>query len=123
MGTGPLLTDEQLLARLHAPPDLSEGVQSLTYWRERRRRLPWYRIRARREAGRMIISWEQRVRGALFTQRHVSVDIRASAGVLLASSLLRRWGRRGAIAVTTLIAVTIMAAPLIAAIVVLSRFA
>jgi hypothetical protein len=37
------LTDEQLLVRLRAPPDLDDGVQSLDYWRRRSRRLPWYR--------------------------------------------------------------------------------
>jgi hypothetical protein len=43
-------TDDQLLVRLLAPPDLDDGVQSLDYWRGRSRRLPWYRWGARREA-------------------------------------------------------------------------
>ena len=44
-------TDEELLGRLLAPPDLKDGVESLEYWRRRSRQLPWYRIRARRECG------------------------------------------------------------------------
>src|SRR6185503_12727718 len=54
MGTGSFASDDELLARLQAPPDLCDGVESLAYWRTRLGRLPWYRRRARREASRMI---------------------------------------------------------------------
>jgi hypothetical protein len=92
-------TDEQLLARLHAPPDLDDGVQSLDYWRRRSRRLPWYRWRARREAVRMIIRWEHRVGEALVSQRRAPLEARLAAGVLVARTRLARWTRRAGIAV------------------------
>jgi hypothetical protein len=57
-----LSTDDQLLARLQAASDLGEGIESLSYWRARRARLAWHRIRARREAARMILRSERRVR-------------------------------------------------------------
>ena len=60
--TGSRSDDDQLVSRLLAPPDLEEGVQSLGYWWGRSRRLPWYRLKARREAARMTARWEQRVR-------------------------------------------------------------
>jgi hypothetical protein len=113
--------DDRLLARLHAPPDLHEGVESLAYWQGRRQRLAWYRIRARREAARMIVRREQRVRGALAAQPGVPVAVRGSAVLLIARSRLRRWGRRAAIAVTAITGVTVLAAPFIAAVLLLSR--
>src|SRR6516162_5196283 len=89
--------DDRLIARLQAPPDLSEGVQSLAYWDQRHQRLAWYRIRARREAARMIVRWEQRVRRAMLSQQGVPIAHRTSAGLLIARTRLRRWGRRAAI--------------------------
>jgi hypothetical protein len=85
--------DDRLLARVQSPPDLSEGVESLAYWLERRERLPWYRIRARREADEMIVRWERRVRSAIFSQPDVPITARASAGMLLVRTRLRRWSR------------------------------
>jgi hypothetical protein len=82
--------DEQLLAELQAPPDLRDGVESLEYWRDRAKRLSWYRIRARREARLMTERWERRVRAALFSQRGVPVGSRVSAALLLARI---RWQR------------------------------
>lgn len=114
-------TDDQLLARLHAPPDLNDGMQSLSFWRERRQRLAWYRLSARREATRMILRWEQRVRDAVLSQRGVPIAIRTSAGLLVARSRLRRWSRRVAIAVTAAVAVTVMAAPVVAVVVLLAQ--
>jgi hypothetical protein len=113
--------DDQLLISLQGPPDLRLGVDSLAYWRERRRRLSWYRVRARREASRMILTWEQRVRGALVSQRGVPIELRVSAGVLLAQTVLRRWGRRAGIAITATIVVAFLAAPLIASAVFLAH--
>jgi hypothetical protein len=48
-------SDEQLLGRLLAPPDLDDGVESLGFWSRRVRQLPCYRLRARREAARMTV--------------------------------------------------------------------
>jgi hypothetical protein len=111
------LTDEQLLVRLRAPPDLDDGVQSLDYWRRRSRRLPWYRWGARREAMRMIVRWEQRVGEALVSQRRAPLEARLAAGVLVARTRLARWTRRAGIvvfaAVTTV--VVLVAIPAMAA--------
>ncbi|HYB27518.1 MAG TPA: hypothetical protein VEF89_12935 [Solirubrobacteraceae bacterium] len=92
-------TDEQLLGRLLAPPDLHHGVESLNYWSRRSRRLPWYRIRARREAVRMTMRWEQRVRAAVGSQHRASLEDRVFAGALVARTRLARWTRRAGIAV------------------------
>jgi hypothetical protein len=112
-------TDEQLLVRLLAPPDLDDGVQSLDYWRRRSRRLPWYRWGARREAVRMIVRWEHRVGQALVSQRRARLEVRLAAGVLVARTRLARWSRRAGIvvfvAVTTV--VVLVAVPAVAALV------
>ena len=92
-------TDEQLLGRLLAPPELHDGVESLDYWSRRSRRLPWYRIRARREAVRMTVRWEQRVRAALVAQHRASLEARVFAGALVVRTRLSRWTRRAGIAV------------------------
>jgi hypothetical protein len=113
--------DEQLLSRLNAPPDLAQGTQSLAYWHDRRRSLSWYRIRARREAARMIVRWEHRVRRAMFSQPDVPITLRGSAGLLLARTRAWRWGRRAAIALTALVGVTLMASPVVGAVVLLGR--
>jgi hypothetical protein len=94
-------SDEQLLARLLAPPDLEDGVQLLGYWRQRGRQLPWYRMSARREAARMTIRWEQRVGAALVAQRGAPPALRFSAGLLVARTRLGRWSRRVRIALLT----------------------
>jgi hypothetical protein len=91
-------TDEQLVARLLAPPALEDGIESLDYWSRRSRRLPWYRIRARREAVRMTVRWEQRVGAALLSRRGVPLDSRILAGALVARTRLARWTRRAGIA-------------------------
>lgn len=91
-------SDEQLLGRLLAPPALDDGVESLDYWSRRSRRLPWYRIRARREAIRMTVLWEQRVGAALFSHR-APLEARILAGGLVARTRMARWTRRVGIAV------------------------
>jgi hypothetical protein len=111
-----LSTDQQLLTRLQAPPDLRDGIESLDYWRARRRQLPWYRVGARREAARMTVRWEQRVRAALL-QRGAPIATRLSAGLLLGRTRLRRWTTRVAIAVTVTVAFGLLTAPVIAAVV------
>jgi hypothetical protein len=91
-------TDEQLVGRLLAPPALEDGVESLDYWSRRSRRLPWYRIRARREAVRMTVRWEQRVTAALVGRHRASLDARVRAGALVARTRMVRWTRRAGIA-------------------------
>jgi hypothetical protein len=112
-------TDEQLLARLLAPPDLDDGVQSLDYWHRRRRRLPWYRWGARREAVRMIVRWEHRVGEALVSQRHAPLESRLAAGVLVVRTRLARWTRRAGIAVLAAVTtvVVVVAVPAVAGLV------
>ena len=92
-------TDEQLLGRLLAPPDLDDGVQSLNYWSRRSQRLPWYRVRARREAVRMTIRWEQRVGAALVSHHRTPIEARLFAGALVARTRWARWTRRAGIVV------------------------
>src|SRR4051794_21688004 len=94
MATAPLSSDDALLERLQAPPDLREGADALEYWRGRRRRLPWYRVAARREAARMTVVWERRVRGALLRQRGSPTAVRLQAAGVARAFGPRRWGRR-----------------------------
>jgi hypothetical protein len=101
-------TDEQLLVRLLAPPDLDDGVQALDYWRRRSRRLPWYRWGARREAVRMIIRWEHRVGEALLSQRRAPLEDRLAAGVLVGRTRLARWTRRARMAVFAAVTAVVM---------------
>jgi hypothetical protein len=108
--------DDQLLARLHAPPDLAQGTQSLAYWHDRRRSLSWYRIRARREAARMILRWEDRVRRAILSEHDAPITVRTSAGLLVVRTRAWRWGRRAVIALTALVGVTLMASPVVGAV-------
>lgn len=92
-------TDEQLLGGLLAPVALDDGIESLGYWSRRSRRLPWYRIRARREAVRMTVLWEQRVGAALVSRHRASLEVRVRAGGLVARTRMARWTRRAGIAV------------------------
>ena len=112
-------TDEQLLGRLLAPSDLEDGVEALEYWRRRSRQLPWHRIRARREAVRMTVRWEQRVAAALVSQHAAPLDSRLSAGVLVARTRLTRWTRRVGVAVALAVmsVLVLVAIPAVAALV------
>ena len=101
MGTGSFASDDELLARLQAPPDLCDGLESLAYWRTRLGRLPWYRRRARREASRMILVWERRVLAALLADRGAPLWARVRAARLVAAGPLRRWARRGGVVLGT----------------------
>ena len=101
-------TDEQLLGRLLAPPDLDDGVESLAFWSRRSRGLAWYRIRARREAVRMTVRWEQRVGAALASQQRASLEARVLAGALVARTRLARWTRRAGIAVLTAVTAVVV---------------
>jgi hypothetical protein len=90
--------DEELTRRLLAPPRLDDGLESLDYWRRRSRRLPWYRFRARREATRMLIRWEQRVGAAIVSHDDAPLGARLSAAGMVTRSRLARWTRRAGIA-------------------------
>jgi hypothetical protein len=94
-------TDEQLLGRLLAPPDLHDGVESLAFWSRRSKRLAWYRIRARREAVRMTVLWERRVGAALLSRYPAPLEARVLAGALVARTRLARWTRRAGLAALT----------------------
>lgn len=84
--------DAALLAHATAPPELTDGVEALSYWHARQRELPWYRRGARREATRMAAAWEGRVAEAAIRARDVHPLDRGLAAVLVA----RSWGRRSA---------------------------
>jgi hypothetical protein len=90
-------TDDRLLGRLLAPPDLHDGVESLDYWSRRSRRLPWYRFRSRREALRMTVRWEQRLRATIVAQDRAPLEARVLAGALVMRTRLARWTRRAAV--------------------------
>lgn len=92
----PAEDDEALLAAASAPPDLSDGIESLAYWRARHRDLPWFRRSARREAERMMAAWERRVAQAIAARPESPLRDRASAALLVARSGGRRWARRWA---------------------------
>jgi hypothetical protein len=121
--TSLLSRDDELLARLQAPPDLSDGLDSLAYWRGRRERLPWYRRRAKREAARMVVVWERRVRAAMLRQRGAPLAARFLAARLLASGPLRRSARRAgfaaAAAATTLLVLAMAPALLVVSVLIM----
>ena len=56
--------DELLVQSMLAPPPLEQARSSLEFWRERRKVLPLYRRRERREADEMIKRWGARVAAA-----------------------------------------------------------
>jgi hypothetical protein len=114
-------TDDQLLTRLHAPPDLQDGMESLEYWRDRSKRLAWYRLRARREAKLMAVRWEQRVRLALLSQRGVPWGARISAGLLLGRMSLQRLRFRTALVVMGVIAAALVILPFALAVFLLAQ--
>ena len=110
-----LSVDDELLARLEAPPDLSDGLDSLAYWRARRERLPWYRRRAKREAARMVFAWERRVRAAMLRQRGAPLASRFRAVRLLAAGPVRRYARRAGVAAAATLLILAMAPSLLVA--------
>src|SRR5215217_7618384 len=57
-------SDDELLARLHAPHSVEEARESLLYWERRAVTLPLRRRRARREAQMMAAAWRERLRHA-----------------------------------------------------------
>jgi hypothetical protein len=82
--------------------ELADGIEALNYWRSRRARLPWHRIRDRAECDEMVRRWEQRVRWAILEDRRADLITRFEGGALVlrthAHAFGRRWARRLAIA-------------------------
>jgi hypothetical protein len=113
MRSGPVSSDDALLARLQAPPDLREGAEALEYWRGRRQRLPWYRVAARREAAQMAVVWEKRVRAALIRQRGLPTTVRVEAARLIAGIWFRRSARRVAVPLTLIAMTALVVAPFV----------
>ena len=89
---------------------LHDATESLVYWRERRARLPWYRRSARREAARMALTWERRVRSAVLTHAEAPLALRLDAALVAGRSWLSRWVRRAGIAALAMTALMAVAA-------------
>lgn len=81
--------DLVLVEAMLAPPPLEDARRSLTYWEERRRRLPVYQRAARREAREMAARWQGRVREAELLRFEATVAGR----ILKAVGLSRLYGR------------------------------
>src|SRR6476660_4045009 len=56
--------DELLVQEMLAPLPLDQARSSLEFWRGRRKVLPFYRLKERREADEMIHRWRARVAAA-----------------------------------------------------------
>jgi hypothetical protein len=52
---------ERMPALMHGRQDLADARESLAYWEERARRLPWHAVRRRREARVLAARWRKRV--------------------------------------------------------------
>ena len=89
--------------------EIDDGMESLQYWHDRSRRLPWYRRSARREARAMAERWERRVAAAVVSQRGVPMRMRASGAVLVAGTRIQRlrigrWVRVAAVSLMLMLA-------------------
>jgi hypothetical protein len=82
--------DLVLIERMLAPPPLEDARSSHDYWRRRRKRLPLYRVAARREAKEMTIFWQERVRAA----ERAEFEATPLGRVLTALGLSGHWLRR-----------------------------
>ena len=82
--------DLLLIERMLAPPPLEDARNSLEYWRARRKRLPLYRLAARREAKEMALFWHERVRAAELARFEASPAGRLLARVGISSIWFRR---------------------------------
>jgi hypothetical protein len=82
--------DLVLIEQMLAPPPLEDSRSSHDYWRRRRKKLPLYRIAARREAKEMTIFWEERVRAAEQAEFEASPVGRLLAVLGLSGHWLRR---------------------------------
>jgi hypothetical protein len=82
--------DQLLIERMLAPPPLEDARSSLEYWHGRRKRLPLYRLAARREAKAMAVFWHERVRAAELARFEASVAGRLFARLGISSIWFRR---------------------------------
>ena len=101
--------------------ELSDAVESLTYWRGRARRLPWYRVGARREARELARRWEARVTRAVLWERGVPLRTRLTAGLVLAGTRLERGRVRRWLLGLAVFATTIVVVPLALTVFVVSQ--
>src|SRR3954451_14435677 len=101
--------------------DLVDAVESLTYWRERAQRLPWYRVGARREARELARHWEARVTRTDLWERRVQMRTRVSAGVDVWGTRLGRARVRRWLVGLAVLGATIVAVPLVLTVLVLSQ--
>ena len=88
--------------------ELADAVESLTDWRGRARRLPWYRVAARREARELAQRWEARVTRAVVSERGLPLRVRLTAALAVAHVpfarvRVRRWLVRLAVLATTIV--------------------
>lgn len=96
-------------------------MESLEYWRGRRRRLSWYRFSARREAKLMTRRWEERVRDALMSQRGASFASRAAGALLLARVRVQRIPFRPVLWTLAGVAIAVMSIPVLLVVLVLTQ--
>jgi hypothetical protein len=82
----------------YEPVQLTDAMEAVEYWRRRRSRLAWHRRAARREADRMVESWERRLRAAILRGPGVPLRRRLEGGLVVlrarAAMSARRWRRR-----------------------------
>ena len=86
--------DLLLIERMLAPPPLEDARSSHDYWRGRRKKLPLYRLAARREAKEMTIFWEERMRAA----EQAEFERTPVGRLLTALGLSGHWFRRAHLA-------------------------
>jgi hypothetical protein len=89
----------------YEPVHVPDAIEALEYWRRRRSRLAWHRRAARREAERMVDSWECRLRAAVLWAPGIPLGQRLAGGVLVVrtraavgANRLRRRASRAALA-------------------------
>jgi hypothetical protein len=82
--------DQLLIERMLAPPPLEDARSSHDYWRRRRKKLPVYRLAARREAKEMTIFWQERVRAAELVEFEATPVGRVLAAIGLSGHWIRR---------------------------------
>ena len=92
--------------------DVTDAVESLTYWRGREQRLPWYRVGARREARELARRWEARVTRAVLWERGVPLRTRLTAGLVVSGMRLERVRVRRWLVGLAVFATTIVVVPL-----------
>ena len=92
--------------------ELTDAVESLTYWRARAKRLPWYRVVARREARELASRWEARVTRAVLSERGIPLRTRFIAGISVAGARLERVRLRRWLVGAMVVAATIVVVPL-----------